>query len=164
MDPFWEKVVLILIDKGLLGVVGAGLTYLVTRAIEKYRRTQAMVLELGKARATAYIRIIGVLTELQTYVDDYLGMDKSDPESQKLAELSAKITEVSAEVQKIVRKESALIEEKVGYEINEYAQAIVRLKENVTTLAPAQLETRLASLRDMRHRLLRYLPPLTLPD
>ncbi|MFL5345567.1 MAG: hypothetical protein ACJ8AT_12270 [Hyalangium sp.] len=164
MDPFWEKVVLALIDKGLLAMVGTGLTYLVTRAIEKYRRTQAMVLELGKARAAAYIRIISALTELQTYLDDYLIMDKSDPKSPKLAELSEKIAEVSAEVQKIVRRESALIEKEVGHEIDEYAQAIVRLKESVTTLTPAQFETRRASLREIRYRLLRYLPPLTLPD
>jgi hypothetical protein len=57
METFEEKLTLMLLDKGLLALVAGALAYFASRALERYRRNQAVTLELGKARAAAFLRV-----------------------------------------------------------------------------------------------------------
>jgi len=50
------------IDKGLLVGVAATVTFLATRALERYRRKQTVIAEIGKARASALIRVLSALS------------------------------------------------------------------------------------------------------
>ena len=63
MNPFWDKLIWMVIDKVLLAGAGALIAYFAARSLERYRRDQAMVLELGKARAQAFARLMALLGE-----------------------------------------------------------------------------------------------------
>lgn len=73
MDPFWEKVVLLVIQYGLLTLAGGGIALLSSIALERYRRHQAVVLELSKLRAQAFVRLISLLGEHQSVLDALAG-------------------------------------------------------------------------------------------
>ncbi|MBZ4402443.1 hypothetical protein [Myxococcus sp. AS-1-15] len=168
MDPFQEKVVLLVIDKGLLAIAGGLVAFIAARALERYRRQQSVVLELGKLRAQAFTRLLGAISAYALHIDEFLAVaHKIDIKHPSVEKHTQATMAAASTLREIALKEGALIDRETGELINEFLTAahppsVERI--NAGPFSESELKERQARIRALRERLRRYLPPLPIPD
>lgn len=162
MEPsFSDKVWLIIIDKALLALAGGGIALLSAVFIERYKRHQSVVLELGKLRAQAFARIVSLLGEQRAIIDEML-TTKNDARFKVLQE---RLTASAGEQMSSFLKDASLLDETLRVKFRAYAKAVtpdVKM-DSRPNMSEADAEARRVKLNTLREEILAYLPPLPKP-
>jgi hypothetical protein len=165
VDPFWEKVILIVVDKLLLAAAGAGIAYLSALAIERYRRNQAVVLELGKLRAQAYCRLLSFLGEQDWLISNLISQGRRTENNSAvidgfLARLDASIEEMN----KSGARDIAFLDQELGGKLRAYNDMVHAFeKYGDAELSETERVERRKKLRELHADVIAYLPPLPKP-
>lgn len=165
MDPFWEKVILIVVDKFLLAVAGSGIAYLSAVAIERYRRNQALVLELGKLRAQAYCRLLGFLGEQAWLISTLLSEGRrTEKNSGTIDGFLERLNSSVEEMNKSGARDIGLLDQSLGGRLRAYYEMVHAIeKYGVAELSETEREERRKKLSELREDVIAYLPPLPKP-
>jgi hypothetical protein len=167
-NEFWEKVWLIVIDKALLAVAGGGIAFLSAVFIERYKRHQAVVLELGKLRAQSFARVVSSVWEFQSLLEVVLIAKRETPEEK--AEFAAHLGRFSSaleEMMRSLRKDVALLDD----DLSKRFEAYTKLLESETDISrfverpwtEQEIEAYRQKLRGLRAEIMVHIPPLPKP-
>jgi hypothetical protein len=74
-----DELIKIVLDKFLFGLIAAGVSLYAARHLERYKRDQAMTLELGRARAQAFVKTYGILMAVLIMVSEYTSYGTGSP-------------------------------------------------------------------------------------
>jgi hypothetical protein len=164
VDPFWEKIVLMLVDKVLLGLVGAGIAYIAALALERYRRDQAMVLELGKLRAQAFVRLMSMLGE-HSLLFQQLASGQHLKENEAMRQvLQARAEKFRDEMMTAIPRELAVLDPELRKRIGAYVQALYTeldfRKFDEAPMAKAELDAWMKKVGDLRDAVMELVPRL----
>lgn len=163
MDPFTQSLILALVDKGLLALVAVVFGYFVNKALERYKRNQAVTLELGKARVAAFLRIRSCLGACDFLVA-CLEVEGRDVDSARYRDLLAQLDTARAALWARLTQDFGLLDDAAGAAALKYQRALT-----ASTLLLSQGRSMRGGpeeqeLDDARQRLECLLPPLRPSD
>lgn len=124
MDPFWDKLIWMLIDKLLLAGAGALIAYLAARALERYRRDQAMVLELGKFRAQAFARLMSLLGEHSAFVAALAGGLERTEENLRFLNSPERLAQLRQDLYTTIPRDMALLDPALRSRLKTYVETV----------------------------------------
>ncbi|NTX07039.1 hypothetical protein [Myxococcus sp. CA040A] len=159
---------LLVIDKGLLTLAGGTIAFIAARALERYRRQQSVVLELGKLRAQAFARVLSAAASHAYHVDQLIAAARTNAEeSDKIRVLGKAAMDSALSIQDVALREAGLIDRKTGKIIQKYLVAISeidveRMKKG--GLTEEEATNRKDNINELRDELHRFLPPLPRAD
>jgi hypothetical protein len=164
VDPFWEKVVLLAIQYGLLTLAGGGIAFISSLVLERYRRHQAVVLELSKLRAQAFVRLVSLLGEHQAVLHAVAGgLARTEDNARYFEALKIRADQVYIEAFTSIPRDMALMDSKVRPRLRAYLNELYGLdgtKLKAAPLSATELEARKDKLRALRDAVLEMVPPL----
>jgi len=166
VDPFSEKLILLVADKILLAGVGAFIAFMASKALERYRRNQTMIVEVAKRQATAFVDVFCGLTECSIHASRIMALARETPPNEEHIENAAnKFLEARERLHDKLYAARFLLRYEIGdaamgvsIEIDEFAKAVVEQ-------APAEkLDQHLAQLKESLMPFAKHIPELHLPD
>jgi|GEM_PF-5968436 len=165
MDPFWEKVFFLVLDKGLLALAGGGIAFAAALALEKYRRQQAVALELGKLRAQAYARIVGATGVVQAKLELRQKFARIQASPSARTTLEEELRTALVKLYEVAANDAGMLDEDAVLVSNEYITALFDFDEMSGRGAepPGEakdLAAQRARLKELRQKLVKYVPPL----
>lgn len=164
MDPFWEKVVLLVIQYGLLTLAGGGIAFVSSLVLERYRRHQAVVLELSKLRAQAFVRLMSLLGEHQSVLDALAGaLPRTEENAAYFEALKTRADQIRVEAFTSIPRDAVLMDAKIRPHLRAYTKELYGLdatKIKAGPLSNTELEARREKLRELRDAVLKVVPPL----
>lgn len=167
MDPFYEKLILLVVDKVLLAGVGAFIAYMAAKSLERYRRNQTMPIEVSKRQATAFVDVFSGLTECSLYavrIMMLLREETADEEQVNHAvkaflEARERLREKSYASRFLLRSEIGDAALGASIEIDRF------FKDALERKVPAEeMDLRIARIRDSLLPFASHIPQLHLPD
>ncbi|NNC01910.1 hypothetical protein HJC10_03455 [Corallococcus exiguus] len=167
MEPFWEKVLLLLIDKLLLAGAGAAIVFFFSRALERYKRDQAVTLELGKLRAQAFVRILSSLSSIHAIMNHALERrhEPNIPPDQMF--IAERLPIEARKLHDAMLDGGGLLDETTRKLLKDYTESFNEFNfkgRTASEISDAELETRRKKIEILRNRLLAYLPSLPKAD
>jgi|GEM_PF-6307682 Ni,Fe-hydrogenase III large subunit len=161
METLRDKILLILIDKGLLALVATLFGFILARGLERYRRRQLVVGELAKLQATALIETVALFTEYEAKINAVLRLDKPpDIQNPEREPILRKAIEVEERLRNLLDKNKFLLGDLYYGVISLYAEE--QTKRMLHALAGDKDALRAAwkAANDLRHQMAEFLPPL----
>ncbi|MCY1022353.1 hypothetical protein [Pyxidicoccus sp. MSG2] len=163
MEPFWEKLILMFLDKGLLALMAGVFAYFASRALERYRRNQAVTLELGKARAAAFLRVRSCLGACDFLVA-CLEVEGGGVDSERSRDLLAQLETARAALWAQLTKDFGLLDDEAGAAALKYQRALTAGYVIISKGGSMRGGREEAELDEARQELERLLPPLRPSD
>jgi hypothetical protein len=167
MNPWLVKILDSLIDKGFLAISGSIIAYVSARAIERYRRRQAVLLELGKIRAQAFIKVLSLLGEFHFLFDRLIKIEKTDENAAEIEALGARIQSITPELHNTIRRDLVLLDIEAGSILVAIGEQLFSLDTHKLlsgNLPKDELEKRSKKLKELWDAVRSHLPPLPKAD
>lgn len=152
---FWR----LLWDKLLLFASGVGVALLTARYVERHRREQALVLELGKLRAQALTRTLGALAHHMALVETVMAL----PDGRVPKPLAEKLVGASESFHLDLANDLALLDSDVLSAVLAFADEVFayeKTPEGIQKVSPGELQARHERLHRLRMAALAFLPPI----
>ncbi|WNG18489.1 hypothetical protein [Cystobacter fuscus] len=164
MAEFHQELVKIVIDKVLLCGSGVLVSLITAKWIERHRREQAIIVELGKLRAAALVRLISFLSEADLLLNTILSLGPSEAHAGARQIAEQRFAELKEKVSETIGGSGAILNDEIAQEIARYNFLVfvegVGALSGTDPIAPKELENKREQTREMRSKLLAYLPPL----
>ncbi|WP_155893170.1 hypothetical protein [Cystobacter fuscus] len=164
VSEFCQDIIKIVVEKVLLLGSGVLVSLFTAKWIERHRREQAIIVELGKLRAAALVRLISFLSEADLLLNTILALGPSETHAGARQIAEQRFFELKEKVSETIGGSGSILDDEIAQEIAKYnslvfAEGVEALNET-NQLTHEELERKRAQTREMRSKLLKYLPPL----
>lgn len=157
----------ILLDKGLLALSGVIVSLVTALWVERYKRNEAVTLELGKARANALVFIIGATREIELLLSTLGGATHADRQTPERKNQLARLETVREELAQEGLRRISLMDRVLFDEVLSYMETLAELEDEFDeavaqqAVVPAQRSQQIFKRGvHLRQKLLRYFPKL----
>jgi hypothetical protein len=158
-----DRIFEILLDKGLLALVVALFGFVLGRVLERYKRDQALVLELGKARSAAIIATYGILAKYRSRTDQLIVALTTQRPPDELTRAAEGLDALHSELEDTISRHRFLLGEDFHQAAIEYANLQRDKADHVTKGDREGLLKCQARIRELQHQVQGFLPALVRP-